>query len=70
MISIRLHGRALRCGRINKELTMEFLKERIGSVISKKVAAAGIGLTVVETWPQAAVIIAYLLGQAWVDAHK
>ena len=50
--------------------TMEFLKERIGSVISKKVAAAGIGLTVVETWPQAAVIIAYLLGQAWVDAHK
>ena len=49
---------------------MEFLKERIGSVISKKVAAAGIGLTVVETWPQAAVVIAYLLGQAWVDARK
>jgi len=53
-----------------KELEMEFLKERIGSVISKKVAAAGVGLTVVETWPQAAVIIAYLLGQAWVDARK
>ena len=49
---------------------MEFIKERIGSVISKKVAAAGIGLTVVETWPQAAVVIAYLLGQAWVDARK
>ena len=49
---------------------MEFIKERVGSVISKKVAAAGIGLTVVETWPQAAVIIAYLLGQAWVDAKK
>ena len=47
---------------------MEFLRERVNSVISKKVAAVGIGLTVVETWPQAAVIIAYLLGQAWVDA--
>ena len=49
---------------------MEFIKERIKSVISKKVAAVGVGLTLVETWPQAAVIIAYLLGQAWVDARK
>ena len=49
---------------------MGFIKERIQSVISKKVAAVGIGLTLVDTWPQAAVIIAYLLGQAWVDARK
>ena len=69
MTSIKHIGLVLQCGH-TKELEMEFLKERIGSVISKKVAAAGIGLTVVETWPQAAVIIAYLLGQAWVDARK
>lgn len=49
---------------------VKFAQERIASVISKKVAAAGVGVVVVETWPQAAVIIAYLLAQAWVDAIK
>ena len=49
---------------------MEFIKERISSVISKKVAAAGVGLCVVDTLPQAAVVIAYILGQAWVDGRK
>ena len=49
---------------------MDFVKERIKSVISKKVAAVGVGLTLVETWPQAAVIVAYLLAQAWADALR
>ena len=49
---------------------MGFVKERIKSVISKKVAAVGIGLVLVETWPQAAVIVAYLLAQAWSDVLK
>jgi len=49
---------------------MGFIKERIQSVISKKVAAVGVGLVVVDTWPQAAVIVAYLLAQAWVDSMK
>ena len=49
---------------------MGFVKERIQSVISKKVAAVGIGLTLVDTWPQAAVIVAYLLAQAWSDVLK
>jgi len=47
---------------------VKFAQERIASVVSKKVAAAGVGVVVVETWPQAAVIIAYMLAQAWVDA--
>ena len=49
---------------------MGFIKERVQSVISKKVAAVGIGLTLVDTWPQAAVIVAYLVAQAWSDALK
>ena len=46
---------------------MGFIRERVKSLISKKVAAVGIGLVLVDTWPQAAVIIAYLLAQAWSD---
>ena len=49
---------------------MDFVKERIKSVISKKVAAVGVGLTLVETWPQAAVIVTYLVAQAWADALR
>jgi hypothetical protein len=49
---------------------MGFIKERIKSVISKKVAAVGVGFVLVDTWPQAAVIIAYLLAQAWSDVLK
>jgi len=55
---------------ILRSYEMGFIKERIQSVISKKVAAVGIGLTLVDTWPQAAVIVAYLLAQAWSDALK
>ena len=49
---------------------MGFINERVQSVISKKVAAVGVGLALVETWPQAAVIVAYLLAQAWSDVLK
>jgi hypothetical protein len=49
---------------------MGFIKERVKSVISKKVAAVGVGFVLVDTWPQAAVIIAYLLAQAWSDVLK
>jgi len=49
-----------------------FAKERIGSVISKKVAATGgafVGLDG-HPWAQAAVIVAYLLAQAYSDSRK
>ena len=49
---------------------MKFIKERVQSLISKKVAAVGVGLVLVDTWPQAAVIVAYLLAQAWSDVLK
>ena len=49
---------------------MGFIKERVKSLISKKVAAVGVGFVLVDTWPQAAVIIAYLLAQAWSDVLK
>ena len=49
---------------------MKFIKERVQSVISKKVAAVSVGLVLVETWPQAAVIVAYLIAQAWSDVLK
>jgi hypothetical protein len=49
---------------------MGFITERVKSLISKKVAAVSIGLVLVDTWPQAAVIVAYLLAQAWSDALK
>ena len=47
-----------------------FIKERVGSCVSKKVIAAGVGVVVVESWPQAAVVIAYIIGQAYVDSKK
>ena len=49
---------------------MGFIKERIQSLASKKVAAVGIGLVLVETWPQAAIVAAYLLAQAWTDSMR
>ena len=49
---------------------MGFIKERVKSLISKKVAAVGVGFLLVETWPQAAVVIAYLIAQAWSDVLK
>ena len=49
---------------------MGFIRERVKSLISKKVAAVGVGFLLVETWPQAAVVIAYLIAQAWSDVLK
>jgi hypothetical protein len=53
-------------------MNMGFLTERVKSLLSKKVAGGVAGALLLDghPWPQAAVIIAYLLGQAWVDARK
>jgi len=49
---------------------MDFLTERIKSVVSKKVAVAGSGFALLEGEPiaQAIVLAVYLLGQAYVDS--
>lgn len=47
---------------------MGFIKERALSLISKKAAAAGAGIVLLDDpIAQAIVIVAYLLAQAWVD---
>lgn len=48
---------------------MSFIKERIESLFSKKLVAGIAGVATVETWPQALVVAAYILAQAYVDSN-
>ncbi len=54
-----------------------FAQERVGSLVSKKVAAAAVGSSVVMGLPEGSaqggvivITVAYLIGQAIVDASK
>ena len=47
-----------------------FLLDKLKSLASRKAAATVAGACLVESWPQAAVVIAYVLGQAYVDSRQ
>ena len=54
-----------------------FAQERVGSLVSKKVAAAAVGSSVVMGLPEGSaqggvivICVAYIIGQAIVDAAK
>lgn len=52
---------------------MKGLFDKLGSRKLAVTAIAGAGVTAAGaelTWPMAAVAVAYVLGQAWVDAQK
>ena len=50
---------------------MDLLKERVTSLVSKKLAGAGVGVAALDGQPfaQAIVIAAYLLAQAYTDKN-
>jgi len=53
-------------------MNMGFLTERVKSLLSKKVAGGVAGALLLDghPWPQAAIIIATIACQAWVDSRN
>ena len=51
---------------------MDFIRERVTSLVSKKLAGTGVGVAALDSqlFAQAIVIAAYLLAQAYTDATK